>query len=183
MQERAGEAALRLLALLDAPRLREWHELHLSVGHVRYLQVLAEHDESPTLSEISERIRVHPVQVTFITKRLNALGLISTTVDSRDRRARRVTLTEKGRAVFRGEEAIWRSCARALIAGLQPDQARLLARNLRHLSMSRPGVLTLGPPLRMTPAPPGDAPETQSPRRSRVRTTRHGTRRSDRSVV
>lgn len=183
MLESASEAGLRVLALLDAPRLRAWHELHLSVGHVRYLQVLAEHKDSPTLSEISERIRVHPVQVTFITKRLSALGLISTAVDARDRRARRVTLTDEGRTVFRGQESLWRSCALALTADMEPDQARLLVRNLKRLTALPPSPETGGP----VPLPIGVRQvvgrETQSRRPPRGRTTGPGTRRNGRSAV
>ena len=78
------DVGLRLLALIDARRLHEWQCFHLSVTQLRYLQVLAEYEEAPRLSEVAQRTRVHPAHITSMTKRMQALGLIDLVVDPAD---------------------------------------------------------------------------------------------------
>ncbi len=177
------DVGLRLLALIDARRLHEWQCFHLSVTQLRYLQVLAEYEEAPRLSEVAQRTRVHPAHITSMTKRMQALGLIDLVVDPADRRARRVALTQLGRAAFYGQESMWRSYALALTAGLRSDQTRLLAENLKRLSSMLLG--SHRPAKRQRPrrvAPGALSGMPLQPIRP-LRTPPPGTRRSARSAV
>jgi len=177
------EVGLRLLALIDARRLHEWQIFHLSVTQLRYLQVLAEYSQAPRLSEVARRTHVHPAHITSMTKRMQALGLIDLVVDPADRRARRVALTQSGRAAFYGQESMWRSYALALTAGLRQDQTRLLAENLKRLS----AMLLGSSPARKgsrTPALPPGAPTEMLPQPLRpLRTHLPGTPRNGRSAL
>jgi DNA-binding MarR family transcriptional regulator len=156
----AMDAGLHLLAVLDAKRLQTWQALHLSVTHLRFLEVLAEREDAPRLSELAERTRIHPAQITAISQRLSTLGLIDVTVDRADRRARRVSLTQLGRLAFFGPETTWRTCAQALVAGLRADQTRLLLSNLKRfdalLTRERvPNGATSDRPAHRADVPPG----------------------------
>jgi DNA-binding MarR family transcriptional regulator len=96
---------LRLLAtttLIETEvrrRLREQFEVTLP-----RFDLLAQLDRKPsgmTLGELSRRMMVTNGNVTGLVERLVAEGLISRSEDARDRRSRRVRLTEAGARQFR----------------------------------------------------------------------------------
>lgn len=80
-------------------RLRESLGLGRGTGRTRALISLA---EGPLgLAELARRIGVDPPYATIIVNELQALGLLSRSADSRDRRRKSVELTPHGRAAAR----------------------------------------------------------------------------------
>jgi DNA-binding MarR family transcriptional regulator len=63
---------------------------------------LGEHEESPTQQRIAEHAGTDVMMTSQVLRRLAARQLISRELDDRDARARRIVLTDTGRAVLTG---------------------------------------------------------------------------------
>lgn len=64
---------------------------------VLMLLILSRSGELP-LTLVGSRLQVHPASVTGLVNRLERDGLVARTIDPRDRRARRLSVTPEGRA-------------------------------------------------------------------------------------
>lgn len=73
----------------------EMRKLGVHVGQNFLLEALWA-DDGLTLGELARRIGVEVPTVTRMTKRMEAAGLVSRSIDARDRRVVRVSLTERG---------------------------------------------------------------------------------------
>ena len=87
-------------------------------------------------SEISERLMVSNGNVTGLVERLSKEGLVVRVINSEDRRAARVHLTEKGHALFARMAVAHRAWISELFGGLGSLQQKELWEDLGRLKTS-----------------------------------------------
>lgn len=89
----------RALAAVDIKRLAQWEELGLTLQQIRFLYLVAQH-ENACAGELALEMHAHPATITGLVDRLEGIGLVTRTVDAGDRRVRRVCLTDRGHEVL-----------------------------------------------------------------------------------
>ncbi|MGK5441550.1 MarR family winged helix-turn-helix transcriptional regulator [Micromonospora sp. URMC 105] len=116
--------------------LRRWHEHveeglkdlpHGSRGY--HILAVVVHEEVPTQGALAARLGIDRSVLTYVIDDLENAGLIERQLDPRDRRARRIVATERGRGALAEAE---RRVARAedhVLGGL-PEQQRGVFRDL-----------------------------------------------------
>ena len=133
---------LRLLActnLVEAPlrtRLREQFQ-----GSLPRFDLMAQLDRQPggmKMRELSRRLMVTGGNVTGLTDRLVAEGLVERHDDPSDRRAWTVQLTPEGRRQFRAMARAHEAWVMELFAGLSASQQRQLFELLGQLKQTLP---------------------------------------------
>jgi DNA-binding MarR family transcriptional regulator len=90
--------------------------------------------EPPTMGQVSALLAMDRTTLTANLKPLERRGLVSLTVDAKDRRARRMRLTPAGRTVLAAAVPIWEAThteTERLLDGSSPDRLRA---DLRALS-------------------------------------------------
>jgi DNA-binding MarR family transcriptional regulator len=89
--------------------------------------------EPPTIGSVSSLLAMDRTTLTAALKPLERQGLVSVTVDEKDRRGRRLALTSAGQAVLARAVPVWRAGHQAVEAGL-PGEAEALRTALRALA-------------------------------------------------
>ncbi|GAB2962506.1 hypothetical protein GCM10027280_59260 [Micromonospora polyrhachis] len=97
-------------------------ELGLHPGQDVVLWHLGQAPAGLLVNEIADRLGVEPPTVTRTLARLESGGWFTREPVPGDRRAVRIQLTEKGRAVVPQVEALWQKLADTATAGLDPDE-------------------------------------------------------------
>jgi DNA-binding MarR family transcriptional regulator len=114
--------------------LRRWHEAveevlaeipHATRGY-HILGVVA-HECPPTQGALATRLVIDRSVLTYLLDDLETAGLVRRVPDPKDRRARRIVATEKGRAVLaEAEEKV--AAAEEVVLGALPEEQRALFR-------------------------------------------------------
>ncbi len=134
---------LRLLActnLVEAPlrtRLRE--QFDGSLPRFDLMAQLDRHPQGLKMRELSKRLMVTGGNVTGLTDRLVAEGLVERQEDPADRRATSVRLTAAGQRHFRAMAREHEAWVADLFGGLSPAKQALLFELLGELKRSLPG--------------------------------------------
>lgn len=118
---------LRLAEQLQASGARVVAEFDLTPAQS---QVLLELEDDPPMRGLAQRLGCDASNVTGLTDRLEARGLVQRRPDGQDRRVKRVALTEEGRRVRRQLEARLAK-DRPLVAKLGRSDQRTLHSLLR----------------------------------------------------
>ncbi|GJE04702.1 Transcriptional regulator SlyA [Methylobacterium isbiliense] len=135
----AIERACICVAVQRAARVigREFDAVFRSVGLSNWqftlLTVLALGDP-PTMRELAEELALDKSTLTANVKLLEKRGLIATESDTHDRRARRVRLTESGRALLDATIPLWEKAQANCVGRVGIAQAGSLRRTLATLS-------------------------------------------------
>jgi DNA-binding MarR family transcriptional regulator len=131
---------LRLLSctnLIEAPlrqRLRE--RFGSSLPRFDLMAQLDRHPQGLKMRELSRRLMVTGGNVTGLTQRLVAEGLVETQADPADRRAQAVRLTAEGQRQFKAMAAEHEAWVAGLFSGLAPARQALLLDLLAELKHS-----------------------------------------------
>jgi DNA-binding MarR family transcriptional regulator len=89
--------------------------------------------EPPTMGEVAAVLDLDPTTLTANLKPLQRRGLLDVMADEKDRRSRRIALTDEGRAVLAAALPLWRAAQaenEARVAGSAPDDLRQVLRAL-----------------------------------------------------
>ncbi len=123
-------------------------ELDLTFSQVRILFALTHHDEPLPINEVAERLRLSVAAAGRNVDQLVKLGLVVRREDERDRRVKRVSLSDAGRRIATWHVEYKRDQLRRF-AGLIPDTDRtrliealqpiLAGDSLRELNQERCG--------------------------------------------
>jgi DNA-binding MarR family transcriptional regulator len=89
-----------------------------------HLSVSAE--EGISVSDLAEKICVQAATVSNMIRRMEANGLIKKEADGHDKRAFRVSLTQKGKDTFKEVAVIWRAVHQQTTEGLTTEEMNLL---------------------------------------------------------
>lgn len=93
----------------------------LSIHQFRYV-VAIDRMERPTCGSLAQRFHVTPPTATAIVKKLEGGGYVCSEEDPTDRRQRLLSLTEKGSAVARVNEAAYQLLAEDIRRWLTPEE-------------------------------------------------------------
>jgi DNA-binding MarR family transcriptional regulator len=110
---------------------------------------MAQLDKSPggmTLGELSQRMMVSNGNVTGLSERLVALGLLDRRQSPSDRRAQLVSLTPEGRRAFRAMARAHEGWIAEFFANLGPADIEALMRLLARTKSSARRAITAEPP-------------------------------------
>jgi DNA-binding MarR family transcriptional regulator len=118
----AQKAARALARRFD----RVFAPLRLTNGQFSMMVVL-QGKGAPRLGELADFLAMDQTTLTAAVKSLEARGLVTRQADDADRRARRVSLTEAGRALIVQALPLWRAEIALLRAEVTPGQADHLA--------------------------------------------------------
>jgi MarR family 2-MHQ and catechol resistance regulon transcriptional repressor len=121
----------------------EVERLGLSLSQLKTLQFMAG-QEPGTLKAISDELGLSLPGVSRAIDGLHKRGMVTRVEDPDDRRAKRVSLTAKGRRTFEGLMAARIAGLREFAAGLTDEERSALARGLEPL-MERPEIAALIP--------------------------------------
>jgi len=97
----------------------------LSFSQINILMRLV-HGESAGVSEIGEQLGVTNAAASQAVERLVQLGLIERTEDPEDRRAKQLTLTQKGRALIEEGVEVRSKWIEGLTDALTPEQQNMI---------------------------------------------------------
>ncbi|MCE4226404.1 winged helix-turn-helix transcriptional regulator [Methylobacterium sp. C25] len=90
--------------------------------------------ETPTINELAARLSLDPSTATTNLKVLERRGLVAVAVDESDRRVRRLTLTEAGRALLAEALPHWERAQKASLGRLCEDEVGVLRKALAALA-------------------------------------------------
>ena len=107
--------------------------------HCQEFHLMAQLDKAPggmTLGELSQRMMVSNGNVTGLSERLVALGLLDRRQSRSDRRAQIVSLTPEGRRVFRAMARAHEGWIAEIFSDLAPAEVETLMRLLARTKAS-----------------------------------------------
>jgi DNA-binding MarR family transcriptional regulator len=104
----------------------------LSVSEFHAIESIGE-DGQKTMSQVAALLKVTLGTFTIIAGRLVRKGYVLKERSDNDRRIVYVRLTEAGQRAFRRHEAFHREMTGKVLAGLEPDEKKLLAGTLQRL--------------------------------------------------
>jgi DNA-binding MarR family transcriptional regulator len=114
-----------------------------TIARFDFLSALERHG-ALTLGEVSQYLLVSNGNVTQLSSRLKALGLIEAQTDENDRRVQRVRLTRRGEGVFRQMAKAHAACVDRLLGDLTQSDRQALLRLLDAAKASVRRKLTKG---------------------------------------
>jgi DNA-binding MarR family transcriptional regulator len=98
------------------------------------LMILLTAETPPTISGLAAALATDRTTLTANLKPLGQRGLVAVTPDARDRRNRRVTLTEAGQALLRQAMPLWHRAQAATLERRNPVSLGDMRRGLRALA-------------------------------------------------
>ena len=113
--------------------------LGLTPAQERALRMITRSQEPPRMTELADHLGIVPRSVTTVIDALEQAGLVRREIDPRNRRAIRLHLTERGRAVRDEMRQARRRAAEDLFAPLSAGDREALAAILSRLDRSPPG--------------------------------------------
>lgn len=125
----ATQRAARLLARRFD---RAFAPLGLTNGQFSLMMALCA-PQAPTLGRLADFLAMDRTTLTAALKSLERRGLVRVAADEKDRRARRLFLTDAGRAALTDAVPIWRKEHGALEAELSSSDAVRLRKSLKKL--------------------------------------------------
>jgi len=129
----AVEALRQLVRLLhDSARMAQGRT-GISGAQLFVLRVLAEHP-GLSINELAQRTMTHQSSVSVVVSRLLVKGLVARAPSPDDRRRQLVTLTARGRALYRTSPAVAQERIVAAVRGLPAARRQGLADGLRALA-------------------------------------------------
>jgi DNA-binding MarR family transcriptional regulator len=91
-------------------------------------------DDGQTISELVDKMNIkHPTIFTMVN-RMEAVGLLRKEKDANDKRASRVTLTEKGKQAAGKVVGIWRTIEATTLEGLDGEEQKTLVSLLQKIN-------------------------------------------------
>ncbi|MEZ5995806.1 MAG: MarR family transcriptional regulator [Hyphomonadaceae bacterium] len=114
-----------------------------TIARFDFLSALDRHG-ALTLSEVSQHLLVSNGNVTQLSARLRADGLIETTPDAADRRVQRVRLTRRGGAAFKEMAKAHAACVQAMLCSTPQAGKQSLIRQLDRVKNSLRRELSKG---------------------------------------
>lgn len=107
--------------------------LNIGPPHMKVLFLLCVLEKEPTISKISRRLSISLAMMTRIIDRLEEMKLVLRNTDPADRRAIRISLTEKGRNVAGELQAMRKMELKRLLNGFDEKDRKRFMRALSTL--------------------------------------------------
>lgn len=144
------------------------NDLDLSLTHLATLYMLQQQEEALTVNRVAETVGLSVSQASRVVDHLVGHDLVSRTEDARDRRAKRVAISPRGRQLLRTFEHDVTQAQFSVIAELPADDQAVIIRAID--LMARAATSAPAAPNRPHTAdtPPPPAPTDRSPRPPRA---------------
>jgi DNA-binding MarR family transcriptional regulator len=113
--------------------------LGLTPAQERALRIVTRSEEPLRMTELADRLGIVPRSVTTVIDALEQAGLVRRETDPRNRRAIRLHLTDRGRAVRDDMREARRRAAEDLFAPMSAEDRKTLAELLSLLDEDSPG--------------------------------------------
>jgi DNA-binding MarR family transcriptional regulator len=143
------------------------NDLDLSLTHLATLYVLQQH-EALTVNRVAATVGLSVSQASRVIDHLVGHGLVSRTEDARDRRAKRVSISPKGRELLRTFEHDVTQAQFGVIAELPPDDQAVIIHAIDLMAGAAAARAPAAPgrphPGDTPPPPPGPADQPPRPR-------------------
>jgi DNA-binding MarR family transcriptional regulator len=139
--EDAGQLAdllHRLTRRLRRSQAERLAPLGLTPAQERALRIISRSDEPLRMTELADRLGIVPRSLTTVVDALEEAGLVRREIDSRNRRAILLRLTDQGTAVRDELREARRRAAEDLFAPMPDDDRELLANLLLRLDTPEP---------------------------------------------
>jgi len=127
--------------------LRTWHEqveqAVADVPHgIRGYQILSVvgHNNPPTQSGLAKHLQIDKTVMPYVVDALEKADLVERRTDPKDRRVRRIVITEHGRKVLSALEAKVRAAEDAVFAGVPPLTRQTFVDHAAHLAVTIHGA-------------------------------------------
>lgn len=130
---RLADLLHRLTKRLRHAQAERLAPLGLTPAQERALRMITRSPEPPRMTELADHLGIVPRSVTTVIDALEQTGLVRREIDPHNRRAIRLHLTERGRAVRDDMRQARRRAAEDLFAPLPPADRQALARILGRL--------------------------------------------------
>jgi DNA-binding MarR family transcriptional regulator len=124
------------LMKIDPPDIR--CGIHLSRLHIGIMAFLSEN--AAPISEVASIFLIPKPQMTYLINQMEKAGLVKRIPDARDHRITKVTLTARGKAIFRRCDAHIKNNVRTMLA-------ELTEKELEEFSLSLKKLKEIGPRL------------------------------------
>jgi DNA-binding MarR family transcriptional regulator len=95
-----------------------------SIAQIRLMRALM--SGSKTASELSHNLNLSPSSLTQMASRMILAGLVSKELDLHDRRVRKLSLTEGGRALMEGRQSMRSRAAARMLERIEPPKREKL---------------------------------------------------------
>jgi DNA-binding MarR family transcriptional regulator len=89
----------------------------------------------PAMGEVAEVLAMDRTTLTAALKPLARRGLIEMTADEKDKRTRRLSLTDAGRRLLEEAYPVWEAAHREIDASFSPERLEALRADLKRLAM------------------------------------------------
>lgn len=129
----AVEALRRLVRLLHDSARKAQGRTGISGAQLFVLRVLADHP-GLSINDLAERTMTHQSSVSVVVSRLLVRGLVARHASPADRRRQLVTLTARGRALYRTSPAVAQERVVEAVRKLSPARRQGLSDGLRALA-------------------------------------------------
>ena len=136
-----GTVMRYLMANTGRDFIQEVERLGLSLSQIKTLQLMADAEPS-TVGALADAVGLSVPAVSRAVDGLYKRGLVKRVEDSADRRAKRVSLTAKGRRTFEGLLALREAGLRDFVDQLSEDDRAALAQGIEPL-LRRPEISAL----------------------------------------
>jgi DNA-binding MarR family transcriptional regulator len=93
--------------------------------------------EPPMMGEVADLLAMDRTTLTAALKALQRRGLVETHTDEKDKRSRRLLLTQAGRELLAEAYGVWKTAHAAMEARLAPQDPDSLRRGLARLAFDR----------------------------------------------
>jgi DNA-binding MarR family transcriptional regulator len=129
--ELLAQFLLQLQCLADAEAIDTLVDTDLSFSQVRAIFALAMHDAPIPINELAHGLRISMAAAGRTVDQLATGGLVDRREDPRDRRVRRISLSEAGRTLTKKYLDARRGALRGFVQRLRPDDRERLRTALR----------------------------------------------------
>ncbi|KRM03711.1 MarR family transcriptional regulator [Limosilactobacillus gastricus] len=117
---------------IEEQELRKSRFNDLTLKELHAIDAITMYDQ-PTASVLAERLHVAPGTATATIDRLCRKGYAQRLPDQHDRRVIRITLTKKGRLIYRTQRAFHDRLANSFLKDVDDDQLGVIKKSLANL--------------------------------------------------
>ncbi|MDL9936858.1 MarR family transcriptional regulator [Gordonia sp. ABSL1-1] len=118
----------------------------LTLSQLKVVFALGAHDEPMSVNEVAEHVHLSLAAAGRTVDKLVVSNLVDRREDSADRRVKRVSLTDEGRAFVDSQLSVKEELVRGFVAGLPAPVCTDLLNALRPIVDSAVDYFDLGPP-------------------------------------
>lgn len=104
----------------------------LTIKEMHAIDAITMHDHQ-TISQVADRLHLTPGTMTSMADRLIRKGYVERIRDQNDRRIVRLTLTKRGRVLYRAHRAFHNMMVKSFLQGMNDEEMKVVKKALQNL--------------------------------------------------